>query len=104
VHDQFGDVSAVWLVRRPRGVKLDAADDSFGVTSDQKDRPRIRSRDDLSPPLSRAIERERREKTHRRPRIDGVNQKHRESAEIAVAHRQRQLLERVGVTGHELET
>src|SRR5439155_8143279 len=85
-------------------VEQDRSDDPFGITSDEEDCTGVRRRNVTSPPVLGAIERERREKTHGRSRLDRVDQKLSESTEIGVTHRQNQSLDRVCLLGHGWQT
>jgi len=73
VHDQFGNVGAMGLIRSPGGMQLNAADDSFNVTGDEKDRPPFDCLERSSPPLFGAILCERGKEADRSAGIYGID-------------------------------
>jgi hypothetical protein len=63
------------LVRCPGRVHLDRTNNPFVIASYQKDRIGVRCGERFPPPAFSALDSERREKTHSRPRLDSVYQK-----------------------------
>jgi hypothetical protein len=97
---QLRDLSAMWLVRRPGRMELDSPHDPLGIASDEENCPGGGGRYRPAPPVFGALDRQRRQKTHRSPRLDRVDKKSSERSEIGVAHRQTQSLDSVRWLGH----
>ena len=68
-------------------MQLNAADDSFNVTGDEKDRPPFDCRERSSPPLFGAILCERGKEADRSAGIYGIDEELTKRAHVAIAHR-----------------
>jgi hypothetical protein len=81
-------------------MQLHRTDDLVAIASHEEDCG-WRCVNGLSPPIRRALERERREKTHGSSGLDCIDQELSDRAEIGVAYRQRQALDRALLFGHD---
>src|SRR5215510_16295006 len=59
MHEQFCDVGAMWLIRRPRRMQRHAAGNAEFVTRDEDDGSRVGLFERRSPPLARFADRQR---------------------------------------------
>src|SRR2546428_4131264 len=100
MYQQLRNLRAMRLVRCPGRVELNGTNDPFGIASYEKDCTGVGCRNGCSPPIFSALERERREKTYGRSRLDSIYQKMSESSEFGVTHRQNQSFDQVSLLGH----
>src|ERR1043166_1691678 len=75
---ELGDVGAVWLVRCPRRLQLDSADNPVAISRDQDHRARRRARERLPPPSGSFLAAQVRHEADASTTLDGVHEHSRE--------------------------
>ena len=84
--DEFRNVCAMRLVRRPRGMHLDGPNDSIAIARDKENGTALDRRERSPPPLFGALDCERRKKTDRGAGIHRIDKKFAECSDVTVAY------------------